>query len=39
VAGWEKAYGVSRVRRWIQSFETQEKVDRNFYQETVVKNP
>jgi transglutaminase-like putative cysteine protease len=39
VAAWEKAYGVSRVRRWIRSFETQEKVDRNFYQETVVKNP
>jgi hypothetical protein len=39
VAAWEKTYGVSRVRRWIRSFETQEKIDRNFYQETVVKNP
>ncbi len=39
VAAWEKTYGVSRVRRWVQNFETQEKVDRNFYRETVVKNP
>jgi transglutaminase-like putative cysteine protease len=37
VAAWEKAYGKSRVRGWIRSFERQENLGRDFYQETVVK--
>lgn len=36
VAAWEKAYGVSRVRGWIESFEIRGGVKRNFYQEQVV---
>ena len=37
VAAWEKAYGKSRVRGWIRSFESKENLNRDFYQETVVK--
>jgi transglutaminase-like putative cysteine protease len=37
VAAWEKAYGKSRVRGWIRRFESQENLNRDFYQETVVK--
>lgn len=36
VAAWKKAYGASRVRGWIESFETHGGVKRNFYRETVV---
>jgi transglutaminase-like putative cysteine protease len=39
VAAWEAAYGAERVRGWIRAFETHQTVGRNFYRETVVKNP
>ena len=37
VAGWEKAYGKNRVRRWIEEFEKSGgRSPRNFYQEDIT---
>jgi hypothetical protein len=37
VSAWKAAYGAARVEGWIQAFETDRGVRRDFFRETVVK--
>ena len=37
VMAWKKAYGKTRVEGWIRHFKSKEYVQRNFFNETVVK--